>query len=123
MKKKTVGVLAALGVSAVAAVAIAAGPVATPYFAIVNLDFTPEGTRVYENESSIATVNPNRCPVTDAYEPSIGLSPEARDSMDKALLSAFLAGRKVRLTIFTSSCGPNNRPAYSLVRLDDKDGA
>jgi hypothetical protein len=120
MKMKFARIVAALGVLAVAGVAFAATQ-PTAYFLPINLDFTPEGTRVYE--AGAVSVNPNGCPVTDAYEPSNGLSPEQRESMDKALAGAFLAGRKVRLLIFTNACGPNNRPAYSLVRLDHKDGA
>jgi hypothetical protein len=45
---------------------------------------------------------------------------EQRESMDKALAGAFLAGRKVRLLIFNNACGANGRPAYAIVRLDNK---
>ena len=38
--------------------------------------------------------------------------------MNKTLLSAFLAGRKVRLSLSQNACSKNNYPAYHMVRVD-----
>jgi hypothetical protein len=116
MNKKTMGVVAALGVLAVAGVAFAATK-ATSTFTISQLDFTSEGTRIYPSN---AVVNDAGCALTDYYEPSTGVTPEQREGMDKALAGAFFAGRKVKLLVFSNSgnCGPNGRVMYSTVKLD-----
>jgi hypothetical protein len=111
MKTKITGIMAALGLLAVASTAFAFGD--TNYFVIRNLDYTAEGVRVYQPGS--ASTNPGACAQTDYYEPAV-LTPPEREAFDKALTSAFLAGRQVRL--FISGCGANNRPAYVIVRLD-----
>jgi hypothetical protein len=89
----------------------------TSYFEIQNLDTVhlEDAYIVYPNGS---VSNPNGCANADYYE-VISTSPAAtRELMNKTLLSAFLAGRKVRLSISTASCSANNRPAYAAVRVD-----
>lgn len=115
MKKKTVGVVAALGVLAVAGVAFAATK-STATFAISQLDFTSEGTRVYPANG---VLNDAGCAQSDYYEPT-PVTAEAREGMDKALAGAFFAGRKVKLIVFSNAgnCGPNGRVMYSTVKLD-----
>jgi hypothetical protein len=112
MKAKLLGLAAVLGV---AGTAHAAWTV-TPYFIIANLDNTGEGVRVYQTGG--VSHNPAGCGTTDWYEPKSGLTTAQKEPMERALLAAFMAGRKVRLGINTTTCGPNGRPGYEVVRLD-----
>lgn len=88
----------------------------TAYFNIANLDNTAEGVRVYPS-GGVAN-NPASCGNTDFIEPRSGLTTTQRESMERAILASFMAGRKIRLGINTSTCGPNDRPGYELVRQD-----
>lgn len=92
----------------------------TGYFQIQNLDFTNEGVRVYPTGG--VDTNPAGCPYADYYEPYGSFTQAQREVFDKALLGAFLAGKAVKLQInggvAATACGPNQRPAYELVRLD-----
>jgi hypothetical protein len=106
----SLSVLAAAG-TALAAITF------TAYVPIRNLDATPEGMRVYQPGS--ASTNPKGCANTDYYEPAAGISVDQRDAFDKVLVSAFLAGRKIKLGIDTLACGANGRPAYQIIRLDE----
>jgi hypothetical protein len=88
----------------------------TSYFNVANLDNTAEGVRVYPS-GGVAT-NPAGCANTDYYEPKSGLTTTQRESMERAILATFMAGRKLRLGINTTTCGANSRPGYELVRQD-----
>jgi hypothetical protein len=88
----------------------------TSYFSIANLDSTAEGVRIYP--SGGVAHNPASCPDTDYYEPRSGLTATQRESMERAILASFMAGRKIRLGINTSTCGPNGKPGYEVVRQD-----
>jgi hypothetical protein len=114
--KTNIALALSLSVIAVAASALAAVSMSPGYLAIVNLDATPEGTRMWERSN--VTFNPHGCSEVRFYEPASGISIEQREALDRTLLSAFLAGRKVRLGVDTANCGANNAPAYHTVRLD-----
>ena len=63
--------------------------------------------------------NPKKCAKSDYYETVPGTSAAQIESMNKTLLSAFLAGRKVKLLVESDRCSSNERPAYYAVMLKD----
>jgi hypothetical protein len=61
--------------------------------------------------------NPRGCASSDFFEIKPGLASSARDSINRTLLAAFLAGKEVQFLLSTDTCGDDNRPAYVAVRI------
>ncbi|XXX79850.1 hypothetical protein WMF30_13855 [Sorangium sp. So ce134] len=88
------------------------------YGAIDYLDTTPGvGYRVYHPYSGNVNGNPASCANTGYFEPFASATATERELMDKTLLSAFLAGRKVKINISNSTCSAGGYPVYIWVQL------
>lgn len=112
--KIKIALAVSLGLLAATATAFALPPVLSGYFVIKNLDATVKGIRVY---GSVGT-NPKPTCSIEYYEPASTFTVEEREAFDKVLVSAFLAGRKVKLGVDPENCGATGRAAYTLVRVD-----
>jgi hypothetical protein len=88
----------------------------TSYFTIDRLELTGNGYKIYPVGSTISV---GSCS-TDYYELDNGTSSDVIAEYNKTVLSAFLAGKKVKLWVSTGSnpCGPTGRPVYTRVGLD-----
>lgn len=86
------------------------------YFPIVRLDNgdANDAYRVFMGVSK----NPNGCANNDYFEVYPTASAATKDLMNKTLLAALLAGRKIRLNISTTTCGASGRPAYTGVDVN-----
>lgn len=107
-----------LGISSVLVAAVAHADSWTIWGRIMDLQTVSDhGYRVQLGASLIQ--NPAGCANSDFYEAHNSLTAAELDLQNRTLLSAFLAGRKVRLYITSASCGPLGRPMYYGVRLYD----
>jgi len=111
MKTRLVGVVGAVCALAIAGTAAAASIFRLNDIVIQELQFTTEGTRIIP---VAAVQNPGACGFADFYEPT-PLATSDRDTFDKALSSALLAGKKIDVSV--QGCGANNRPAYIKIHL------
>jgi hypothetical protein len=86
------------------------------YVPISMLETAADGYVVYPGA---ALNNPGGCTnATPAYGYASSTAAE-KDAMNKTLLSAFLANRKVKLNIASTVCTPDhNYPVYLSVRVD-----
>lgn len=115
-KARVLGVVAAVSLS-LAGTAFA-GFWSPSYVAINNLDTDGLGYVVYPGTT---VNNPAGCVDTSPVSGYSGTSADERDLMDRTLLSAFLANRKVRLNIASTACsgsGTSGHPVYLAVRVD-----
>lgn len=91
----------------------------TSYFYIQNLDANYGGGGSYTVYAKDYTIpNPKGCANSGKAEVYVSASAVDRELMNKTLLAAFMAGRKVKLSISTATCSANNYPAYAMVRVD-----
>jgi hypothetical protein len=67
--------------------------------------------------STAALHNPAGCANADYYEVKSDVTTAQKEVMNRMLLSAFLAGRKVKVEV-SGSCSAGNRPAYTAVQVD-----
>ena len=92
----------------------------TVFFAIGRLEASSSasgGYRVYP--IGYALPNPQGCGNADFAEvQSTGPTVTEKGLMGRALMAAFLAGKKVKLRL--DGCGPNDRPAYRIVSLSEQ---
>jgi hypothetical protein len=110
-------VVAAAAVLSVTTSAMAAQ--LTAYFELDNLDAITSadaGYVVYPKNYTLP--NPASCANTGKAEVYQSATAADKELMNKTLLSAFMAGRKVRLSLSSSTCSSNNYPAYHMVRVD-----
>lgn len=114
MKKAYIGILSVLATLTLTGIAFA--DQMTGFFTISSLSLTNGGDSYIVTGSS--TINPAGCAATDYKEVGTTVGAESRDLMNRTLLSAFLAGRKVRLNLSQNHCGATGRPAYYAVLLD-----
>jgi hypothetical protein len=129
---KMVRVLGFVGAFALVSRADAATDTPTATFQIDHLSATPEGgIRVFP-VGGVQT-NPWLCPNQSYYEPAplcaagvqnqSCLQPSVRETFERILTAAFLAGRPVDLRINGTSnngarvCGDSNNPAYEAVSI------
>jgi hypothetical protein len=109
-----------IGAGVVAAILTCAGAALadqwTGSFTIDTLSMLNGGDSYIVSGSS--TINPARCASTDYREVGTSVGAASREFMNRTLLSAFLAGRKVRLNLSQNQCGATGRPAYYAVQLD-----
>ncbi|WP_437830816.1 hypothetical protein [Sorangium sp. So ce1153] len=81
--------------------------------AIDTIDTVPGiGYRIYTT-----TGNPADCANTGRLDPISTITAAERQLMDKTILSAFLAGRKVQVNVSNSICTADGYPTYVWVRL------
>jgi len=114
MRRLSVAICAVSAVLTVASVALA--DQWTGGFTIDRLSMVNGGDSYIVSGAS--TINPAGCGSTDYREVGTTVSAVSRDLMNKTLLSAFLAGRKVRLNLSQNHCGATGRPAYYAIQLD-----
>ncbi|WP_437769273.1 hypothetical protein WMF27_09315 [Sorangium sp. So ce281] len=108
-----------MGLVGAAALAITSGAFAgywNPVYTVIdNLDTVPGiGYRVY----TATTENPASCANTGYLDPHSTIPAAERQLMDRTLLSAFLAGRKVKFNISSQTCTAEGYPTYVWLRLD-----
>jgi hypothetical protein len=84
------------------------------YTQLANLDTAADGYIVYP---ATAVNNPAGCSDTSQVWGYSASTAEEKDLMNRTLLSAFLANRKVRLNIASSVCS-GTHPVYLAVRVD-----
>jgi hypothetical protein len=85
----------------------------TGYVQIANLDTSGDAYIVY----SSSTLNPAGCAATGQAVVYPSSTAAEKDLMNKTLLSAFLANRKVRLDLSVNTCS-GGFPTYYQVRVD-----
>lgn len=112
---KRLYVMAISGAAALAMTSSAWAYYWSAYTTITILNTAPGiGYRVY----SASTTNPADCANTGRVDPSSTTSAEQRELMDKTLLAAFLAGRKVKLGLHDTACTSDGYPVYVHVQVD-----
>jgi hypothetical protein len=84
------------------------------YVQLTNLDTAADGYIVYP---SAAINNPAGCSDPSQVWGYSGSTDVEKDLMNKTLLSAFLANRKVRLNVASTVCS-GTHPVYLAVRVD-----
>ena len=115
-KARIIGVITA---AALTLVGTAFAGIWSPYVQIANLETTANGYDVYPAASA---GNPNMCVDASPISGYTGTSAVEKDLMNKTLLSAFLANRKVRLEVASTVCSGGSdttgHPVYLHVRVD-----
>jgi hypothetical protein len=86
----------------------------TSYFTIDQLEVSGGSTKIWPVGSTISV---GTCS-TDYYEIMNGTSAEQAVEFNKAIMAAFLAGKKIKLAVTDNSCGANNRPQYTRLLVD-----
>lgn len=112
---KRLYVMALSGAAALAMTSSAWAYYWSAYNTITILNTAPGiGYRVY----TASTTNPASCANTGRVDPSSTTSADQRELMDKTLLAAFLAGRKVKMGISDTACTTDGYPIYLHVQVD-----
>ncbi len=92
-----------------------AGTWSPTYLQISNLETAVDGYVVYPGT---AINNPAGCANTSQVFGSASTTAAEKELMSKTLLSAFLANRKVRLNVASTTCSSGGYPVYLGVRVD-----
>ena len=115
--KKTV--LSALVTSAILLASSLAFALATSGFSAISRLDVDRGTGSYFVTLSTPFASSQAaCGASDYIEIGSTVSPEAKELINKTLLAAFLAGRKVSVQVSSNQCGATGRPALYNVSLD-----
>lgn len=85
------------------------------YFAISSLDTAVDG---YVVTPGTPIANPAGCTNASPIYMNPGMTAGEKDLMNKTLLSAFLANRKVSLNVASGACTAASYPMYIYVRVD-----
>lgn len=86
----------------------------TSYGQINNLDTSGDAYIVY----MVTSTNPAGCANTGQVEVYPSSTASEKELMNKTLLSAFLANRKVKLNVSSTTCSASGYPTYYQVRVD-----
>lgn len=111
---KKISIMGLLGAATLSLAASASAGVWVGYSKIHNLDTSGGTYIVYTGSSS----NPAGCSNTGQFHAFPSATAADKDLMNKTLLSAFLANRKVLLNISETTCSSSGYPTYYQVRVD-----
>lgn len=113
---KRLHIMTLLGAAALAITSSASAGIWSVYAVIDNLNTVPGiGYRIY---TTATAGNPASCANTGHIDPIASTPAAERELMDRTLLSAFLAGRKVKINVSHSTCTSDGYPTYVWVQLD-----
>lgn len=112
---KRIHIFTLAGAAALAMTSSAWANTLSSFFLIDFIDSSPPtGYRIHTS----ITTNPAGCANLGHLDPNPNVAAERRALSDKLLLSAFLAGRKVRLEVSSSTCSSDGYPTYNDVQLN-----